>query len=74
MVAGLANFSGAIFKKYQIELGGLLQYVANQLKAGKRYVHFMGALRDLHRTKMLTLLCCCVTSLCVFCFDVAMSC
>jgi len=34
----LASFCGAIFKKYNIELTGLLQYVANQLKAQKRYV------------------------------------
>ncbi|KAK3741029.1 hypothetical protein RRG08_005719 [Elysia crispata] len=31
----LANFAGAICRKYQVELSGLLQYVANQLKAGK---------------------------------------
>ncbi|KAK5643842.1 hypothetical protein RI129_007687 [Pyrocoelia pectoralis] len=31
----LSSFSGAIFKKYNIELTGLLQYVANQLKAQK---------------------------------------
>lgn len=31
----LANFCGAIFKKYNIELSGLLQYVANQLKSQK---------------------------------------
>lgn len=31
----LASFCGAIFKKYNIELTGLLQYVANQLKAQK---------------------------------------
>ncbi|XP_051169390.1 THO complex subunit 2 isoform X1 [Leptopilina boulardi] len=31
----LASFCGAIFKKYNIELSGLLQYVANQLKAQK---------------------------------------
>ena len=36
-LAGLASFSSAIFKKYQIELTGLLEYVLNQLKAGKRY-------------------------------------
>lgn len=30
-----ANFCGAIYKKYTIELSGLLQYVANQLKAHK---------------------------------------
>ncbi|XP_064481885.1 THO complex subunit 2-like isoform X2 [Ornithodoros turicata] len=31
----LANFCGAVFKKYSIELTGLLQLVANQLKAEK---------------------------------------
>lgn len=31
----LANFCGAIYKKYTIELSGLLQYIANQLKAHK---------------------------------------
>nr|CAI5831186.1 unnamed protein product [Callosobruchus analis] len=31
----LASFSGAVYKKYSIELTGLLQYVANQLKAQK---------------------------------------
>ncbi|GAB0096451.1 THO complex subunit 2 [Sergentomyia squamirostris] len=31
----LASFCGAIYKKYNIELSGLLQYVANQLKAHK---------------------------------------
>lgn len=31
----LASFCGAIFKKYNIELSGLLQFVANQLKAQK---------------------------------------
>lgn len=31
----LANFCGAIYKKYNIELSGLLQYVANQLKSQK---------------------------------------
>ena len=35
-LSGLASFCGAVFKKYQIELAGILQYVANQLKAGKR--------------------------------------
>lgn len=35
---GLASFCGAVFRKYPIELAGLLQYVANQLKAGKRQV------------------------------------
>lgn len=34
---GSANFCGSIYKKYNIELAGLLQYVANQLKAHKRY-------------------------------------
>ncbi|XP_034243902.1 THO complex subunit 2 isoform X2 [Thrips palmi] len=29
----LSSFCGAIFKKYNIELSGLLQYVANQLKS-----------------------------------------
>lgn len=33
----LSSFCGAVFKKYNIELSGLLQYVANQLKAQKRY-------------------------------------
>lgn len=32
----LSSFCGAVFKKYNIELTGLLQYVANQLKAQKR--------------------------------------
>lgn len=36
----LASFCGAIFKKYSIELSGLLQYVANQLKSQKRYANF----------------------------------
>lgn len=31
----LANFCGSVIKKYQIELPGLLQFVANQLKLGK---------------------------------------
>ncbi|KAL8617110.1 hypothetical protein ACOMHN_014280 [Nucella lapillus] len=31
----LASFAGAICRKYSIELTGILQYVANQLKAGK---------------------------------------
>lgn len=34
----LSSFCGAIFKKYNIELSGLLQYVANQLKAQRRYL------------------------------------
>uniref|UniRef100_A0A670ZXV4 THO complex subunit 2 n=1 Tax=Pseudonaja textilis TaxID=8673 RepID=A0A670ZXV4_PSETE len=33
----LASFCGAVFRKYPIELAGLLQYVANQLKAGKSF-------------------------------------
>lgn len=32
----LSSFCGAVYKKYTIELTGLLQYVANQLKAQKR--------------------------------------
>lgn len=32
----LSSFCGSAFKKYNIELTGLLQYVANQLKAEKR--------------------------------------
>ena len=32
----LSSFCGAVYKKYIIELTGLLQYVANQLKAQKR--------------------------------------
>lgn len=32
----LATFVGAAFKKYNMELTGVLQYVANQLKNGKR--------------------------------------
>ena len=31
----LSNFCGAVFKKYSIELTGLLQYVINQLKSKK---------------------------------------
>jgi len=31
----LASFCGTIYKKYSIELSGLLQYVANQLKSQK---------------------------------------
>lgn len=34
---GLASLCGAVFRKYPIELAGLLQYVTNQLKAGKRW-------------------------------------
>ncbi|XP_043830646.1 THO complex subunit 2-like [Dromiciops gliroides] len=33
----LACFCGAVFRKYPIEIAGLLQYVANQLKAGKSF-------------------------------------
>ncbi|XP_015751467.1 PREDICTED: THO complex subunit 2-like, partial [Acropora digitifera] len=33
----LAVFCGTVFRKYSIELTGLLQYVANQLKAGKSF-------------------------------------
>ena len=34
---GLASFAGAVSRKYPMELGGLVQYVVNQLKAGKSY-------------------------------------
>lgn len=34
----LATFVGAMFKKHNMELIGVLQYVANQLKAGKRWI------------------------------------
>uniref|UniRef100_A0A3Q3X0R8 THO complex subunit 2 n=1 Tax=Mola mola TaxID=94237 RepID=A0A3Q3X0R8_MOLML len=33
----LASLCGAVFRKYPIELAGLLQYVTNQLKAGKSF-------------------------------------
>ncbi|XP_066227917.1 THO complex subunit 2-like [Saccopteryx leptura] len=33
----LASFCGSVFRKYPIDLAGLLQYVANQLKAGKSF-------------------------------------
>lgn len=36
--AGLSQFCGAVFKKYQTEITGLLQYIANQLKDGKRFI------------------------------------
>ena len=36
-ITGLAVFCGTVFRKYSIELTGLLQYVANQLKAGKSF-------------------------------------
>lgn len=35
----MANFCGTVFRKYQIDLAGIAQYVANQLKAGKRYAY-----------------------------------
>lgn len=35
---GLSQFCGAVFKKYPTEITGLLQYIANQLKDGKRYI------------------------------------
>ena len=38
---GLATFCGNVFKKYPIDLTGLLQYVTNQLKAGKRYSYIV---------------------------------
>ncbi|KAI8727721.1 THO complex subunit 2, partial [Biomphalaria glabrata] len=37
----LANFAAAICHKYQVELTGILQYVANQLKAGQRAATFL---------------------------------
>ncbi|XP_023686314.2 THO complex subunit 2 isoform X1 [Paramormyrops kingsleyae] len=33
----LASLCGAVFRKYPIELAGLLQYITNQLKAGKSF-------------------------------------
>ncbi|XP_023610466.1 THO complex subunit 2-like [Myotis lucifugus] len=33
----LASFCGAVFRKYPIDLAGLLQYVANQLKTGRSF-------------------------------------
>lgn len=33
----LASFAGAAFKKHNIELTALLQFVANRLKAQQRY-------------------------------------
>ncbi|XP_038056507.1 THO complex subunit 2-like [Patiria miniata] len=36
-IQSLASFCGTMFRKYNIELTGLLQYVTNQLKAGKSY-------------------------------------
>jgi hypothetical protein len=32
----LANFAAAIFKRYAIDFGGILQYIANQLKDAKK--------------------------------------
>lgn len=34
----LAAFAGAAFKKHNIELTALLQFVANRLKAQQRYI------------------------------------
>ena len=34
-LTSLSNFCGAVFKKYSIDLTGVLQYVANQLKNKK---------------------------------------
>ena len=31
----LSSFCGAVYKKYPIDLGGILQFVANQLKGEK---------------------------------------
>lgn len=42
----LATFVGVVFKKYSIELTGVLQYVANQLKAGKRLVKMKNWIRS----------------------------
>ncbi|KAK6168365.1 hypothetical protein SNE40_020916 [Patella caerulea] len=33
----LANFAGMICRKYTVDLSGMMQYVANQLKAGKSF-------------------------------------
>ena len=33
---GLSTFTGLLCKKYQFDLSGILQYVLNQLKVGKR--------------------------------------
>ncbi|XP_029643856.1 THO complex subunit 2 [Octopus sinensis] len=33
----LASFAGSVCRKYPVELAGLMQYVANQLKAGKSF-------------------------------------
>lgn len=38
----LANFTGLLLKKYQVEFTGILQYVCNQLKAEKRSVFSTG--------------------------------
>lgn len=43
---GLASLCGAVFRKYPIELAGLLQYVTNQLKAGKRYAYMFAVFRS----------------------------
>ena len=34
---GLATFCGTVYKKYPLELVGLLQFVTNQLKSGKSF-------------------------------------
>ena len=39
---GLANFCANVFKKYPIDLTGLLQYITNQLKAAKRFIILIG--------------------------------
>lgn len=56
-----ANFCGSIYKKYNIELSGLLQYVANQLKAHKRseFIAWMAGWK-------IRIFCC---QLCVFLFS-----
>ncbi|XP_074593972.1 THO complex subunit 2-like protein [Brevipalpus obovatus] len=35
LLLSLANFTGSFVKKYSVDLPGLLQFIANQLKAGK---------------------------------------
>jgi hypothetical protein len=33
----LASFAAAIFKRYALDFGGILQYIANQLKAAQTW-------------------------------------
>lgn len=37
----LSNFSAAVYRRYSIDFSGLLQYIANQLKDGKKYANFL---------------------------------